>query len=130
MRSSDKRRGALGQWATVIMMALVLAFLVGVAPVSGAKYCSDTCGKKIKDTDPGDVTRWHEHKETKICKTAKGTKYLIQDRDCAKGIYIRMCHDRVYCTQTKACAEIGPAYEKKAGSWKECDPWDKYFDYR
>lgn len=128
MRSSNKRRGALDQWAIVIMMALVLAFLVGVAPVSGAKYCSDTCGKKIQSDDPDyGFISWHEHKETKICKTSQGTKYLIQDRDCEKGSYIKECNHRVYCANTKSCAEVEPGYIKIVGTWKECTPWVKYF---
>jgi hypothetical protein len=133
MRSSDKRRGAIGPWAIIIMMALVLAFLVSVAPVSGGsagKYCSDTCGKNIKSDDPEyGYTSWHEHKETKICTTRKGTKYLIQDRDCESGSYIKICHHRAYCDQTKACAETGE-FVKITGKWKQCTKWEKYYETR
>ncbi len=131
MRSSDKRRGALGRLAIIIMMVLVLAFLVSVAPVSGAKpkYCSDSCGKKLK-SDPGPQDCWHEHTETRICKTSRGVKWLIQDRDCCNGYYYKICHHRAWCDNTGACAEVGAGWEKVIGHWKTCDKWEKRYEYR
>lgn len=129
MRSFDKRRGVLGKWAIVIMMALVLAFLASVAPVSGAaktKYCSDTCGKSVNSKTSG-YSEWDEHVRTKICKTSKGTKYLVKDRHCEKGNIIKICHHRAYCPNTGKCAET-TEFIKNVGKWKHCDPWDKYYE--
>lgn len=131
MRSFDKRRGVLGKWAIVIMMALVLAFLASVAPVNGAaktKYCSDTCSKSIKSDDPDyGYHTWDEDKKTKICKTSKGTKYLYQHRECATGGIIKECHKRSYCDNTKKCAEIGDPIVKQIGTWKSCTKWEKTY---
>lgn len=120
--------GALGKMAIVIILALVLAFLVSVAPVSAVKKCSDSCGAKIKDLSSERC--WPEQVATKICKTSRGTKWLVKDRTCCAGDYIRWCYHREPCSNKKySCAQVGDAFKKVVGHYKTCTPWKKQTVY-
>lgn len=125
MRSSNKMSGALGKMAIVIILALVLAFLVSVAPISAVpKKCSDFCDPKVKVK----TAEWPEHLETKICKTSRGTKWLIKDRVCTAGDYIKQCQKREYCPNTKVCAKVGNKFPVVVSHWKSCTAWKKHYE--
>lgn len=129
MRSSNTRRRALSRLAIIIMMALVVVFLVSVAPVGGAakpKVCKDKCGKKIKETDGSyDVTNC-----IRQCVIKGKIKWKITTKSYDYGHYEQWCDDYDWCTNSK-CIKVGEPYDKlegtpdgEPGAWKKCTGTD------
>jgi hypothetical protein len=129
MRSSNKRRGVLGQWAMIMILAFLLAFLVSAIPVSGAKYCGATCGPWL-DQQTGS---YNEHQESKVCTYKIGgktyIKWAIKDRTCTTGYKYKNCHHRSWCTNTNACADID-TYPQNGYNYKTCTPWNVKYETR
>lgn len=130
MRSSDKGRGALGRWAIISVMVLLLASFVIVSPMSGAarpKSCPDTCSKTKYWYEP-EV----EGKDFPICLVKLYDpdlgykvwykKWAYKERTCNIGEYYKDCQDKEYCSQTGACAVVD-TYEKYVGPYYRCGGW-------
>ncbi len=117
----------MGQLAIVIVMALVLAFLVSVAPVSGAKLktCKDYCDKKEIVWDEEDVL---QEKCVPICyiRSADEIKWKYSWRWCDFGHYEQWCYDQVYCPNSGCMKIDGSDYNKlikKPGFVSKCTKW-------
>lgn len=121
MRSSNKRRGVLGQLITLTMLVLVLAFLVGVSPVNGLT-CTDKCGTS-KKTNVVTSTEYTDAKVTNYWKS--GVKYTLwahKSRICESGQYYQDCQDMAYCGVNNKCEKVGD-YTKWGKTYKTCGSW-------
>ncbi len=125
MRSSNKGGGVLGKWTTIIVLALLLAFLVSAAPVSGAvskKQCVTKCGILQKKQTAVTPEHQEQYLGTITLRKIKYERWLIKDRTCKSGYYYRICEPRSWCENTKYCA-IGVKYESRGADYKTCSPW-------
>ncbi len=122
MRSSNARRRALSRLAIIVMMALVVVFLVSVAPVGGASkkkiVCKDKCYKLEKVTDEEDVP---VTTCVRTCLLRGQYKWKITTRYYDYGHYEQWCDDNEYCPNS-GCMKVGE-YDKREnnpGFWKKC----------
>jgi hypothetical protein len=123
MRSFNKRRGVLGQWAIAILVTMVLAFLMSVAPVSGDPYCGDTCSGEMF-VKQGEKT---ETQKAKVCQVRINgkikTKWAIKTKVCNYGWWIKKCVDNDWCKNTKKCAFLKNLPDKQIRYSTSCSPW-------
>ncbi len=120
----NKSRRVLGKLAILIMLVLLLAFLVGVAPVSSAPVCRERCGPTQKEI----LSTQQDCKPAKKVGTILQngqvkTLYKQQCRDCQIGDYYRMCQAMAYCKNTKTCAPSGSPQKTITGAFKKCGPY-------
>lgn len=129
MRLSDKRRGVPGQWTTIIVLVLLLAFLVMVAPASCAKPrpCKDVCLQRLETTAP-----FEQCQVKRVCtywdNGCRITLWRERCRDCVTIKTWQDCYHQTRCTVNGLCERDPNPYKTKlirtrttCGSW---GPWD------
>jgi hypothetical protein len=114
MKSPNKRKIVLGPWAIAIMLALLLAFLILVAPInaqpSANRPCSDRCDKVDISTATEDqcqtvkVRTWMENG---VQKTLWASRCKAE---CTRTDTHRICYHQIRCANNRVCERIDPAY--------------------
>jgi len=128
MRSSNKRRGGLGQWTTIIVLALLLVFLVSVAPASCAKPkpCKDVCLNRLVPTAP-----YEQCEVKKVCTYwdhgVRKTLWRERCRDCVTIRTYQDCYHQTRCTVNGLCERQANPYKTKLIKTKTtCGKWDPW----
>lgn len=125
MRSSIRGRGVLGQWTTIIVLALLLTFLISVAPVSCAKPkpCKDVCLSRLESTGP---TQQCEVK--KVCtyweNGVRKTMWRQRCRDCVTIKTWQDCYLQIRCGVNGLCEQQADPYKTRLIKTKAtCGKW-------
>jgi hypothetical protein len=125
MRLSNKRRGVLGQWTTIIALALLLAFLVSVVPVSCGSTpsgCADTCLNRLQTTHASQCEAY------KVCiwweNGVQKSLWRKRCRDCVTKDTWQDCYHQVRCTANGLCEQQPQPYlTKKVNTQTTCGSW-------
>ena len=131
MSSSDKSKRALGRWAIIIALVLMLAFLMSVATVSGASPSSCKDKYSVLKKSPVQSSGTEGGQWVKVCvnKRLGVAKWAYKWKDCKYGFTYKIFYDYDYCYKTKKCILLSSAPTDPIGTWKQCTSRVAYFTY-